>query len=242
MNIEQPVPRSSRSEAPPAEEVGPAAAYLGQQGVRYFAYQQRIGEVGGKLDARKFQPFIRPDAAVLDFGCGGGYLLRALDCGRRIGVEPNDTARRVCIDAGIECHGSIAKIGDAEVDIVVSNHALEHVPSPIAALRECRRVLRATGRLVLCVPIDDWRTQKRYISGEPNHHLHTWTPQLLGNTLVEAGFQFASSDIRILAEAWPPGVETLIRVLPDPALTISMRVWATLSRRRQILAVATPES
>jgi SAM-dependent methyltransferase len=233
--------RSERTTArQPTEDPGLAAAYVGDKGNEYFAYQRQIGALGGKLNARKFQSFIPPDAVVLDFGCGGGYLLRALECGRRLGVEPNRAAREACVDGGVECHPSMTYIDDRAVDVIVSNHVLEHVPYPIAALRECRRVLKPSGILILCVPIDDWRTQKRYIEDDPNHHLNTWTPLLLGNTLGEAGFAFNTEDIRILAEAWPPHVGTLARILPARILALTMRAWAVLRNRRQILAVAHP--
>jgi SAM-dependent methyltransferase len=43
---------------------------------------------------------------------------------------------------------------DAEVfDTVVSTEVLEHVPEPLLALREMRRVLKPAGRLVLSAPM-----------------------------------------------------------------------------------------
>ena len=43
-------------------------------------------------------------------------------------------------------------IGDGAFDFVVANHVLEHVTSPIDALREWRRVLRDGGVLMLALP------------------------------------------------------------------------------------------
>lgn len=42
---------------------------------------------------------------------------------------------------------------DASFDLVLSSDTLEHVPDPDAAFRECRRVLRPGGRLLLTVPM-----------------------------------------------------------------------------------------
>ncbi len=42
---------------------------------------------------------------------------------------------------------------DASFDVVVHSDTLEHVPSPIDALRECRRVLAPDGALCFTVPI-----------------------------------------------------------------------------------------
>jgi hypothetical protein len=38
-----------------------------------------------------YAPYIRKTDAVVDFGCGGGFLLDALDCGDKMGVEINPT-------------------------------------------------------------------------------------------------------------------------------------------------------
>jgi SAM-dependent methyltransferase len=138
---------------------------------------------------------------VLDFGCGGGFLLKALDCARRIGVEINPVAREHARGIGVECHAQIAEVPEGVADVVISNHALEHVPFPIGALKDLRRRLKPGGLLALCVPVDNWRHQKRYNPDDRDHHLHTWTVQLLGNTLYEAGYQIES--IRHWAHAWP---------------------------------------
>jgi SAM-dependent methyltransferase len=42
---------------------------------------------------------------------------------------------------------------DGSFDLVVHSDTLEHIPNPIAALRECRRVLKVSGALCLTVPI-----------------------------------------------------------------------------------------
>ena len=47
------------------------------------------------------------------------------------------------------------------IDVVISNHALEHTLSPFDELVELRRVLRSGRRLeVLWLPLDDWRLRE----------------------------------------------------------------------------------
>jgi SAM-dependent methyltransferase len=41
----------------------------------------------------------------------------------------------------------------SQFDLVIHSDTLEHVPKPVAALKECRRVLRPTGRLCYTVPV-----------------------------------------------------------------------------------------
>src|SRR5579872_241304 len=141
---------------------GASERYLDSRGKDYFAYQKSIAESNGSLLALKFEQYVRPEDRVLDFGCGGGYLLKALNCAHKIGVEINPAARVQAVDNGVECHAVIADVADESADVVISNHALEHVPFPIEALRQLKSKLRPGGTLVLCVPADDWRTQQRY--------------------------------------------------------------------------------
>ena len=61
---------------------------------RYFAWQAPQGEFGGWANLTKFRKYIRNDDRVLDFGCGGGFLLKNLTCRKRVGVEGDLAQRR----------------------------------------------------------------------------------------------------------------------------------------------------
>jgi 2-polyprenyl-3-methyl-5-hydroxy-6-metoxy-1,4-benzoquinol methylase len=216
---------------------GASERYLDAQGKNYFAYQRSIAEANGELLARKFESYIRPEDCVLDFGCGGGYLLKALNCAHKVGVEINPAALQEAAKSGIACNSVLDTVGDGIADVIVSNHALEHVPFPIEALRQLKRKLKRGGALVLCVPIDDWRTQKRYNPQDLNHHLHTWTPLALGHTLHEAGFRVHDADLAVITHAWPPRVHALSKLLPRGIFDFICRLFAIAMKRRQLLAV-----
>jgi SAM-dependent methyltransferase len=195
-------------------------------------------ETGGRIEARKFASFVKPDDEVVDFGCGGGYTLKSLVCRRRIGIEINPAAQEAAIANGVECYPDLLRLADDSADVVISNHALEHVPSPIQALKEIRRVLKAGGVLVLIVPIDDWRTQTAYDAADINHHLFTWTPQLMGNCLVEAGYEPASFTIKVLTHAWVPGALRAFPMLPASLFDAGCRLFSMITHRRQLVVVA----
>jgi SAM-dependent methyltransferase len=219
--------------------IGGSDHYTGEAGSRYFDWQDRNGEVSGRIEARKFKPYVKPTDSVLDFGCGGGHVLRNLDCARRVGVEINPAARTVAVQGGIECHESVAGVEDNSFEVAISNHALEHVQFPISILKALRSKLRPSGVLVLCVPIDDWRTQQKYDRHDISHHLHTWTPQSLGNSLLEAGFDPDHFSIRILTHAWYHRAVSLYGKLPDFLFDMLCQMVAFVAKRRQLLAVAT---
>lgn len=216
---------------------GSSEHYDGKRGESYFEWQNEHGRRGAVLERRKFQAHVGDDDDVLDFGCAGGHLLDALSCASRAGVEANPAARAYAAEVyGIDARPAVADFEDGSFDVVVSNHVLEHVPYPIAALTEVRRVLRPSGRLLLCVPLDDWRAQRSFHDDDHDHHLHTWTPQHLGNTLLESGFHVEPDDIQILRHAWPPMYDRLESVSPG-LLDAAAMIWSVLRRRRQLMAV-----
>jgi SAM-dependent methyltransferase len=210
--------------------------YDGELGEAYYRWQQRGADLGARIDGFKFAPYVGPRDTVLDFGCGGGAMLASLLCARRLGVEPNPAARAAAEARGLEMHATAAEVPGGVADVVMSNHALEHALSPLQELRELHRVLRPGGRLVIWLPLDDWRRQRRAEPGDINHHLYTWTPLLLSNLLDEAGFRVL--ECRVVARAWPQRHEELFRLLPRRAFDAVARAWAVALRHRQVMAVA----
>jgi SAM-dependent methyltransferase len=204
-------------------------------GQAYFAYQDAAGELGARLDRWKFEQFVRPTDTVVDFGCGGGGLLAGLPAARKIGIEVNEPAREAARRRGIEVVRESAELDDEIADVVISNHALEHTLAPFDELCGLNRKLKPGGRLVVWLPLDDWRAH-RQISDDPDHHLYTWTPLLLRNLLVEAGFDV--HDCRVVRHAWPPFTAALAR-LPKRAFDLGAFAWAIARKRRQLMAVCT---
>jgi SAM-dependent methyltransferase len=211
--------------------------YVDAGGARYFSYQQSIGVMGGVLDSEKFISLVRPTDTVLDFGCGGGYVLAALICARKIGVDVNPAVKEIARQNGVEFYADLASIPDQTANVVISNHALEHVRAPLEALRALYDKLQPGGKLVLCVPIDDWRKKDLYSAGDIDHHLYTWTPLLLGNLLAEAGFIVQPDQIKVLKSAWPRYYQSLYRLCPRWVFDSLCFFWSGITKRRQVLAV-----
>ena len=139
---------------------------------------------------------------------------------------------------GLECYQDLRLVPRAVADVVISNHALEHVPYPIEALREVRRILKPGGLVAIVVPIDDWRTQRKDDPRDINHHLYTWTPHLLGKCLREVGFDPQSMLLRVLTHAWFPGWSRAYAVLPASVFDLLCRLFAIIKRRRSLMAIA----
>ena len=56
---------------------------------------------GGIANSFKFKKNVKPEYTVIDFGCGGGFLLKNLNCKKKFGIEINTSAHSVIIDNDI---------------------------------------------------------------------------------------------------------------------------------------------
>lgn len=95
---------------------------------------------------------------LLDVGCGNGIFLDQMkQLGWDVvGVEPDEGAVSIAVQKfGLEVlHGSLeeAKFPNGHFDAITLNHVIEHVLDPIELLKECCRVLRPGGKLVVVTP------------------------------------------------------------------------------------------
>ncbi|HKB17175.1 MAG TPA: DUF2064 domain-containing protein, partial [Planctomycetota bacterium] len=123
----------------------------------------------GERDVAHFfdglEGLLRPDAVVLDIGCGVGRMdaFIAPRVGRLIGLDVSgemvararERLARLGNVAFVEGDGSsLAPIPDASVDLVFSHIVFQHGPRSVLVgyLPEVRRVLRAGGDFVFQVP------------------------------------------------------------------------------------------
>jgi SAM-dependent methyltransferase len=203
----------------------------------YFTWQNANIDVKTKIKVRRFAPYIRPTDVVLDFGCAGGGMLAGLPGARKIGVELNDVARESAVkEYGLEAYKSLDTTPDAVADVIVSNHTLEHLASPFEALRQLRSKLKPDGKLVLVLPIDDWRAQRAWDPRDINRHLYTWSPLNLGNLLDEAGW--LPKELRVIRRTLMRGFATFAK-LPRPVFETISWGYSVLRHRQEVLAVAT---
>ncbi|RFP88240.1 class I SAM-dependent methyltransferase [Rhodobacteraceae bacterium 63075] len=206
----------------------------------YFQYQNRAGDIQGQANKFKFAPFITDQARVLDFGCGSGALLRAIGdrSGSTVGVEINATARAYAIEHGTEVVPSLSEIPTSSVDIVVSNHALEHVERPFEIITELHRILRGGGQLVLVVPCD--RVSLPFIENDKDLHLYSWSASNLGNLVKAAGFDVERAEE--IWHLWPPYWKQIIARLGLGTFHVLSRIYALLRRRRSQVRVVARKS
>jgi 2-polyprenyl-3-methyl-5-hydroxy-6-metoxy-1,4-benzoquinol methylase len=140
---------------------------------------------------------LRKGGRVLEVGCGSGATLRRLqDLGWEVeGVDFDPRAVENARAKGLRVRqGELAGQGfepDA-FDAVIASHVIEHVPDPAGLARQCLRLLRPGGVLVVQTP--NASSLGRAVFGEhwrglePPRHLHIFTPRALVALLERAGF------------------------------------------------------
>ena len=116
---------------------------------KYFEWQKNVSIFGAQANKIKFEKLITNNLTVLDFGCGGGYLLNAFKCEiEKHGVEINDAARNEAIENGLKCYKLSNELPSDYFDLIISNNALEHCDNPFLELKELYRALKKKVRFV----------------------------------------------------------------------------------------------
>jgi SAM-dependent methyltransferase len=202
---------------------------------QYFDWQRNVGNFGGIVNVGKFSPYIKTDDAVLEFGCGGGYLLKNLRCKSKIGIEINPTARKNAEEFGLSVFEDSSAVPDDYADIVISNHALEHVDNPVSTLQGLYPKIKSGGKLVFIVPHE--KASEKWHSSDINQHLYTWNQMTLGNLFQRAGYTIAS--VAIIWHRWPPKHEKIYRILGKNLFHYACVLEAVRTRKVQIRVIAT---
>ncbi len=200
----------------------------------YFNWQKNIGAFGGVANQFKFAGLVAKDHKVIDFGCGGGYLLANMDVAGRLGIELNETAREAASANGIDCVADIGDAPDDWADRIVSNHALEHVHCPLDVLVRLRPKLKDNGLIVFVVPHQS--VNEEYKPGDVNKHLYTWNQLTLGNLFAAAGY--AVRQVQAFQHQWPPHYMELWKEHGPKAFHAMCEQYARKNNNFQIRAIA----
>ncbi|MGD8634004.1 MAG: class I SAM-dependent methyltransferase [Anaerolineales bacterium] len=203
----------------------------------YFDWQRDQGKFGAIADRFKFDEYIQTNDAVLEFGCGGGYLLNSILAKAKMGIEISDHARRAANQSGLNVVSDISEVPDRFADVLISNHVLEHVISPHAVLSELRTKIKAGGLAVFVVPHQGPR--EKYQHDDINNHLYTWNPLTLGNLFASAGYDVIRVDT--LRHRWPPGYWWIFNNFGLQVFHAFARIYAYLRNSFQIRIVGKSE-
>lgn len=191
----------------------------------YWNWQGSLSAFAGMVNKVKFDPYVKPSDHVLDFGCGGGYLLGGITCAKRSGVEVNPPAADQARRNGLEVFSTLADVPDNYADTIISNHALEHTKRPLDEVTKLYRVLRPGGLLVMVVPCEG--ISRGFVKNDINHHLYTWSPMNLGHLVLEAGYEVL--ECKRFIHKWPPHHQWIAKHFGRGMFDLTGTIWAYLT-------------
>lgn len=157
-----------------------------EQPWRAIVAQERLAEL------RRFVTSGR----LLEIGCSSGELLAAAARANfeAVGVEADAQTSAIARGRGLQCvNGTLfdAQFPAEHFDAAVLFHVIEHLPSPVAVVRELQRILKPGGWLVLEAPnIDTFWFQllgARWRQFIPDH-LYFFSPATLTRLCEANGF------------------------------------------------------
>ncbi len=145
---------------------------------------------------------------LLDIGCGSGlFLAHMQNFGWQVtGVEPDPDAARNTREQFnlLDIHtGSLESVAlkESSFDAVTMNHVLEHLPDPVQTLKQCWRVLRPGGQLVVTTPnaksLGKQFFKKNWLAWDAPRHVFLFDTQTLRKCAQKAGFR--PKEIRTVA-------------------------------------------
>jgi len=177
--------------------------------------QMRIDCFGESFHLEALTALLPGEWTVADIGTGTGYLLPILASRFRrvIAVEPAgamlEAARNrpeLKATDNVEFREGLLPqlpLADGEVDLVIASLVLHHVPRPVEAVRELRRVVRAGGRLLIIEQHEHAGDEFHERMGD---YWRGFEPPALLAWVQEAGFMDAR--VSPLTQAKPAGRQT----------------------------------
>ena len=135
---------------------------------------------------------VAPDGTkeVLDIGCGACNMFHHLSrYGSVVGVDNNPKPLDVARERGYEVHEGAAEdlpLDDESFDLVSLLDTVEHCDDDMAVLRECYRVCKPEGHLVITVPAFMWLWSHNDVL---NAHKRRYTTRELEDKLKRVGFR-----------------------------------------------------
>jgi 2-polyprenyl-3-methyl-5-hydroxy-6-metoxy-1,4-benzoquinol methylase len=200
-----PVPRDSwLRQAYSVLRQGYLARKYGYYHVRRSAWREALGLLmylvprrRAFVDAQVLYLPAKEQGRLLDVGCGNGQTLAWMaSLGWQVeGLDIDPVAVQVAAAKGLKVRqGDLQsqQLAAGSFDAVVMSHVIEHVHGPLSLMKECHRILKPGGRLVVITPnIRSWghRIYKNNWRGlEPPRHLQIFARSCLSTLSALAGF------------------------------------------------------
>jgi SAM-dependent methyltransferase len=237
----RPLPsRAVSNEAPNSDGPLQARLYRERFTEEDLEFKRRMWAV---LCDRVFQRYVSTTDTLLDLGAGSCEFTNAIRAGHKIAVDLNPATARYARDARfVQASGTdMSVISSDSVDVIFCSNFMEHLPDKAAVLqtlRECHRVLRPGGKLLILQP------NIRYLPGRFWDYFDHFTP-LTHLSMVEALRLASFVPLKVLPRFLPYTVKGTRLVRSTLLVRMYLRfpvAWPILGRQMLILAEAKQEA
>ncbi len=164
---------------------------LGKALSYYPPFMDRVGLSVMMLDGQH-------KGSILDVGSGNGeFLLKMTNLGwETTGVEPDEIAARVARDRYkvnvLTGHLEDLNLQSSSFQAITLNHVIEHLHAPTETLKECSRILKLGGEIIVTTPNNrslGARIFGKYWRGwEVPRHLFVFSPTAIRQFFLSSGF------------------------------------------------------
>ena len=162
---------------------------------------------------------------ILDIGCGtGDFLLAANKAGwQTIGFEPNNKAKKISKQKGIEITEETKILENYSFDVITMWHVLEHVPDLEEYILELKRLLKPKGTIIIAVPnfksFDAEFYGRYWAAYDVPRHIWHFSKTSISKIFLEKKLQvvnvlpmkFDSFYVSLLSERYRTGKSNLVR-------------------------------
>lgn len=173
-----------------------SSTYREEDSTRFFSPLEKVIRLLRVQRCRSVERFGKK-GRILDVGCGrGDFLLMMKERGwEPTGLELDERIERHGRKIGIDLRsGSLetVRFPDRHFEAVTFWHVFEHLKDPEWALKECRRILKPGGLLVISVPnigsLQARLSGKHWFHLDPPFHLYHYSLENLKKLLERVSF------------------------------------------------------
>lgn len=198
-------------------------AYRSLQKRGLFSFLKDIVAV---LQARRLRHYVpNRHGKILELGCGGGHLLRALrhaGYGNLSGVDWAISPETGDLDGVTLIARDIARYTPTEsFDLILLNNVLEHLPAPHEVLRRYRPYLKPGGCLIVVTPNADSLSRRifgKFWAGlHSPWHVFIFSPPSLSVLAERAGYRIHTHMATAELGSWALSLQSLWRSLRPAA-------------------------
>jgi 2-polyprenyl-3-methyl-5-hydroxy-6-metoxy-1,4-benzoquinol methylase len=162
----------------------------------------------------------QPGGKLLEIGSGNGDRLALLqDLGWTVsGIEPDAEAAQLASARGLDVlTGTLQPeaFTAASFDAILMSHVIEHVPDPQETIRECHRLLRPGGVLIMLTPNTDSLGHRlfgrNWLHLDSPRHLHLFNSRNLSKLCSDVGFATVRSTTTLRDANWTLGASLVLQ-------------------------------